>query len=59
MKDRLCRPGVRRLYDLKAEEIDLDEEGFVVMCMDSLERYEVYEDRSRLSLCAIDGEAGF
>lgn len=32
-------------YDINSGELDLDEVGFAVMCMDSLERYELYEGK--------------
>ncbi len=32
-------------YDINADELELDDAGFVAMCMDSLERYKVYEGK--------------
>ena len=40
-------------YDINSNELFLDDEGFVVMCMDSLERCDAYEGkRVHFSACA-------
>ena len=44
--DIILDPNENLPYDIKADELILDGEGFVVMCMDSLERYDVYEDKT-------------
>ncbi len=39
-------------YDIEAEELDLDEEGFAVFTMDALKRYDMYEGkRVRFTAC--------
>ncbi len=43
--DIILDPDENLPYDINADELFLDDEGFAVMCMDSLERYEVYEGK--------------
>lgn len=43
--DIILDPDENLPYDLKSDIIELDDVGFAVMCMDSLERYEVYEGK--------------
>ncbi|MBO6240881.1 MAG: GTPase [Butyrivibrio sp.] len=43
--DIILDPDENLPYDIKADELFLDDESFAVMCMDSLERYKVYEGK--------------
>ncbi len=51
--DIILDPNENLPYDITSDEIELDEEGFVIMCMDSLERYETYEGKKvHFTACA-------
>ncbi|MCR5798652.1 MAG: GTPase [Lachnospiraceae bacterium] len=43
--DIILDPDENLPYDINSDNLELDEVGFAVMCMDSLERYEVYEGK--------------
>ncbi len=43
--DIILKPEENLPYDINREELELDEVGFAVMCMDSLERYDAYEGK--------------
>ncbi|MCR4990546.1 MAG: GTPase [Lachnospiraceae bacterium] len=43
--DIILEPDENLPYDIKSDHLELDDLGFAVMCMDSLERYEVYEGK--------------
>ncbi len=43
--DIILDPDESLPYDINSGYLELDEVGFAVMCMDSLERYEVYEGK--------------
>ncbi|MCR5391347.1 MAG: GTPase [Lachnospiraceae bacterium] len=44
--DIILDPDENLPYDINSDHLELDEVGFVVMCMDSLERYELYEGKN-------------
>ena len=44
--DIILDPDENLPYDINCDHLELDEVGFVVMCMDSLERYELYEGKN-------------
>ncbi|MCR5278660.1 MAG: GTPase [Lachnospiraceae bacterium] len=57
--DIILDPDENLPYDINADELVLDDEGFVVMCMDSLERYEVYEGKKvHFKACAYKMKEG-
>ncbi|MCR5399095.1 MAG: GTPase [Lachnospiraceae bacterium] len=57
--DIILDPNENLPYDINAEKLVLDDEGFVVMCMDSLERYEVYEGKEvQFTACAYSMKDG-
>ncbi|MCR5829694.1 MAG: GTPase [Lachnospiraceae bacterium] len=43
--DIILDPDEALPFDISSDELDLDDVGFAVMCMDSMERVEVYEDK--------------
>lgn len=43
--DIILDPDENLPYNINSDYLELDEVGFAVMCMDSLERYEVYEGK--------------
>lgn len=43
--DIVLNPDELLPYDINSDELNLDEVGFAMMCMDSLERYELYEGK--------------
>ncbi|MCR5421240.1 MAG: GTPase [Lachnospiraceae bacterium] len=43
--DIILDPDENLPYDINGDALELDEEGFAVACMDSLERYELYEGK--------------
>ncbi len=43
--DIILDPDENLPYDISKDELDLSEESFAVMCMDSLERYELYKGK--------------
>ncbi len=43
--DIILNPDENLPYDINSDYIELDEVGFAIMCMDSLERFEVYEGK--------------
>ncbi len=43
--DNILNPDELLPYDIHSDDLNLDEVGFAVMCMDSLERYELYEGK--------------
>ncbi len=44
--DIILDPDENLPYDINSDHLELDEVGFAVMCMDSMERYEVYEGKT-------------
>ncbi|MCR4777240.1 MAG: GTPase [Lachnospiraceae bacterium] len=50
--DMVFDPDESLPYDIEAEELDLNEEGFAVFTMDALKRYDMYEGkRVRFTAC--------
>ncbi|MCR4750342.1 MAG: GTPase [Lachnospiraceae bacterium] len=57
--DIILDPDEHLPYDINENELFLDDTGFVVMCMDSLERYEVYENKKvHFRACAYEMKDG-
>ena len=57
--DIILDPDENLPYDINMDELVLDDEGFVVMCMDSLDRYEKYEGkRVHFIACAYKMKVG-
>ncbi|MCR5214555.1 MAG: GTPase [Eubacterium sp.] len=44
--DIILDPDETLPYDIKIKELDLDDNGFAVLCLDAAERYEIYEGKT-------------
>lgn len=62
--DIILDPNENLPYDMDSDTLELDDEGFAVMCMDALERYELYRGKQvHFTACAFkmldDGDLEF